>query len=227
MRSYIQYKNRAIELRRQGKTYTEIQEMLSIKIPASTLSTWLRAISFSREELANIQRRGAERIRQGKINALATIKLKREKYFEKIYWQLASLGKLLQYKDIAKVALMMLYWCEGFKHRRSSLCFGNSDPNLIGLFLRLLRCCYVIDERKFRCTVRCRADQDPEFLESYWAKATNIPLSQFYSTKIDKRTIGKPSKKTDYKGVCRIDYFSAKIYHELMMAEKIFNEKGR
>ena len=35
------------------------------------------------------------------------------------------------------------------------------------------------------------------------------------NTKIDVRTLGKPTKKQDYKGVCRVDYFSAEIFIEL------------
>lgn len=59
------------------------------------------------------------------------------------------------------------------------------------------------------------ADQDIKKLERFWSKVTSIPLSQFYKTRIDPRTIGKPSKKPDYKRVCRIDYFSTEIFIEL------------
>lgn len=86
---------------------------------------------------------------------------------------------------------------------------------MIGLFLKLLRQCYEIDEKKFRFTLQCRADQNVKKLEDYWSKVTRIPLSQCFKVQIDPRTIGKPSKKKDYKGVCRIDYFSAHIDTEL------------
>ena len=102
------------------------------------------------------------------------------------------------------------------KTKRGSLMFGNSDPRVIALFLRLLRQCYNINEDKFRCTLQCRADQNIETLERFWSKITNVPLKQFYKARVDSRTIGKKSRKMDYKGVCRIDYFSADLFNEII-----------
>ncbi len=121
----------------------------------------------------------------------------------------------LKNKDIAKIALAMLFLGEGSKKSKGTLMLGNSDPQTIILYLKLLRQCYVLDEKKFRCTVQCRADQDTRKLERFWSRTTKIPSKQFYETRIDPRTIGKPSKYLDYKGVCRIDYFSADILTEL------------
>ena len=115
----------------------------------------------------------------------------------------------------------MLYLGEGSKARKGSLCFANSDPLVIELFLSLMRKCYSIDTNKFRCTVQCRADQDIKNLENFWMAITKIPKSQFYKAQIDPRTIGKPSRRLAYKGVCRIDYFSADIFTELMVIPKV------
>jgi len=46
---------------------------------------------------------------------------------------------------------------------------------------------------------------------------TNLKKEKFYKTRIDPRTIGKPSKKLDYKGVCVINYFSAEVYYDLIV----------
>ena len=84
-----------------------------------------------------------------------------------------------------------------------------------------MRNCYNIDESKFRCTIQCRADQDIPYLEKFWLRLTKIPKKQFYGARVDPRTIGKPSLKPDYKGVCRLDYFSARIYNELLVMGKM------
>ncbi|HLD21589.1 MAG TPA: hypothetical protein VJB65_01705 [Patescibacteria group bacterium] len=119
----------------------------------------------------------------------------------------------------AKIALAMLYLGEGTKCQgRCTITFGNSNPIIIRLFLALLRKCYPIDESKFRCTIQCRADQNIENLTHYWTSVTNIPLHQFYKSRIDKRTIGKITMKPKYNGVCRIDYFSSAIYLDLLAA---------
>lgn len=215
MRSYIQFKDQAIALRKSGKTYTEIQELLNVTIPPSTLCTWFQKILFSEEENALIARRGNERIRAGVIKAAATKTLKRQKRDEELFHRNLYLRDFLDDKNVAKLGLVMLYLCEGSKHQGGCLCFGNSNAGIIQLFLRLLRSCYVLEERKLHATVQCRADQDGDELTSYWSAITHIDPDQFYRPRIDKRTIGFPTKKPDYKGVCRIEYFSAKIYNEV------------
>jgi hypothetical protein len=120
--------------------------------------------------------------------------------------------------SVSKLIIATLYLGEGSKNpNRGSIVFGNSSPKVILLFLSLLRRCYQIDETKFRCTVQCRADQDCDALNCYWSGITQIPLQQFYRARVDKRTIGVSSKNVEYKGVCRIDYFSATILLDLLM----------
>ncbi|MBI4079144.1 MAG: hypothetical protein HY429_02505 [Candidatus Levybacteria bacterium] len=78
---------------------------------------------------------------------------------------------------------------------------------------------------KIRCTVQCRADQDIIVLEKFWLDVTKIPRRLFYKAQIDPRTRGKPTKKKDYKGVLRIDYFDTKVQLELeSLAQLVYNE---
>ena len=79
----------------------------------------------------------------------------------------------------------------------------------------------MIDANKFRCTVQCRSDADIPALEKFWSSLTGIPKKQFYKARVDQRTVGKISKNLEYKGVCRLDYFSAHIYNELTAIGKI------
>jgi hypothetical protein len=81
--------------------------------------------------------------------------------------------------------------------------------------LKLLKVCYDFDIKKVRCTVQCRADQDIHALEKFWRDIIRIPKKLFYKTRVDKRTIGKATRKSNYKGVLRIDYFDSNIRYEL------------
>ena len=216
MRSrYRRLKLKIITLRKSGKTYGEIRKIIGINIPKSTLSDWCSDILLSREQRQRVERlmeRGAGR---GRATALVVNKLRREKYIKAIKDRVSHLAAKLKNRDTAKIALATLYLGEGSKNQRGALMFGNSDPPIITLFLSLLRRCYNIDENKFRCTLQCRADQNIPKLEKFWSQVTKIPMPQFYKARIDPRTIGKPSRKPDYKGVCRIDYFSGDIFMEL------------
>jgi hypothetical protein len=157
---------------------------------------------------------------------LAVNKEKRGNYLKSIEERVSHFKDILRDKNVAKISLAMLYLGEGSKTHKASLMFGNSNPDIIKLFLDLLRYCYNINEEKFRCTVQCRADQDIKKLESFWSELTKIPRGQFYGARIDPRTMGKKTKKINYKGVCRIDYFSADIFLELEKITEILFKAG-
>lgn len=212
---FIKYKNKAIVLRKKGFTYGEIKKSLGVDIAKSTLREWFRDISLSDEARNRLEKVVDKKIRSAHKLALEAKKKKREKYLSEVKNRVKHLKHLLFDKDIAKIILAVLYLGEGSKGARRAFVFGNSDPKVIELYLSLLRKCYIIDESKFRCTLQCRADQNIPQLEKFWSKITGVPLSQFYKARIDPRTIGKKSRKSGYKGVCRIDYFSAEIYTEI------------
>ena len=220
--TFSHHKKRAIELRRLGKSYGEINNFLNAKIPKSTLSHWFRNIYLSEKQKNRINLLTLDRINTARVKAIAVNKAKRNNYLKHIREKVVHLPIFLNNKDVAKTALGMLYLGEGSKTRRGALMFGNSSPDIIKLFLKLLRNCYDIDESKFRCTVQFRADQNPKILEEYWSYITKISKSHFYKTSVDMRTVGKPSRKPEYKGVCRIDYFSADIYNELIILCDLF-----
>lgn len=209
------------ELRSKGKTYQEIQTLLNVRIPKSTLSYWCKNLDLPQGYQRKIEDYNKFNLEKAQKIALAMNKIRREAYLKKLYENNLYLIDELKNPRTAKITLAILYATEGAKSVRSSTMFGNSNPLIINLFLRLLRFCYTIDESKFRCTIQCRADQNISELEDFWSQITKIPLTQFYKARIDSRTIDKPSKKPDYKGVCRIDYFSAEISLDLTSAAKI------
>ncbi len=220
---YRKLKIKAVALRRKGRTYGEIRKMVGNPIQKSTLSYWFKNIILSEKSQKKLNQAIDKNIKKAQDKALATNKKKREDYIHAVRDRVVCFPKMLKDKNIAKIALAMLYLGEGSKTKKGSLTLGNSSPMVIRLFLHLLRFCYSIDESKFRCTVQCRADQNIDKLEKFWSSLTKISFSQFYKAQIDPRTIGKPSKNLDYKGVCRIDYFSGDIFMELtQIAEVIF-----
>lgn len=211
----IGLRKKAIILRKQGRTYSEIQAKLKKSIPKSTLSYWCKDVILPEKYQTRIQKIVLNNAKKGRKVALVVNKIKRQKYLRIITNRNKPLTKVFKNQNAKKIALAMLYLSEGSKYQRGSLMLGNTDPFIISLYMYLLRSCYNINENKFRCTLQCRADQNIKKLEKFWSHITKIPLSQFYKARIDPRTIGKSSKKLDYKGVCRIDYFSAELSIEI------------
>ncbi|MEK7156875.1 MAG: hypothetical protein AAB790_03680 [Patescibacteria group bacterium] len=209
-------REKVVTLRLRGKTYGEIQKFLKIRLPKSTISYWCKDVSLSGRQKAKIESISKIQLARGRILALENKNRRareREIEFKKRNKTLYHLYKTNS--DSRKLALTFLYLAEGSKSARGSLMFGNSDPEIIRVFMRLLRSAFKLDEKKFRVTVQCRADQDSESLKSFWSDVTGVPSAQFYKTQVDKRTLGKPTRKQHYKGVCRIDYFSSDVDLEL------------
>ena len=219
-------KNKVIELRKIGNTYGEIRRLLNIELPKSTLSNWCSGILLSKLQKERILKKMQTESERGRQVALIVKRKKRQEYLLSINKRVSDIHKVLKDKNVAKMVLAMLYLAEGSKTKNDVLDLGNSDPEFIKLFLLLMRRCYFIDEKKFRCVLQCRADQDIESLEKFWSIITKIPKPQFYRASIDPRTVGRPSKKPNYKGVCRITYFSADLALELKEIVQVVFKNG-
>lgn len=137
------HKERAIELRKEGKTYREILQ--EIRVAKSTLSGWLKDISLakSQEHRITLKKRIAQR------KAVEAVKLKRKKVTQ----ELINSG----IKDIDKINArdlfilgVGLYWAEGAKQKEvfnisQAVDFTNSDVFVIKVFLRWLYVCCGVD----------------------------------------------------------------------------------
>jgi hypothetical protein len=133
--------------------------------------------------------------------------------------------ELIDNNEVAKIALAMLYLGEGAKWRsRRGPQLGSSDPRIITIYVHLLEKCYGIKKEMIRCMVQHRADQNGEELLRYWAKVIGIPATQFYPSYFDKRSVGKPTKRSDYKGVCAISCPGTHIQLELDIIADIISD---
>jgi hypothetical protein len=209
-------------LRQQDLTYDEIRTELNIDIPKSTMATWCKGIRLSENYYLRIEQLCKDRLVLARALALQKHKAQRTAYLQSLLDKNKYLRPLIEDPNTAKIALAMLYLGEGAKSLgRAALMFANSDPLAIKLFLKLLQKCYEIDMSKIRGVVQCRADQNIGHLEEFWYNITAIPKNQWYKTRIDPRSIGKISRKPDYKGVCRLEYFSAHVFLDLMKTVEV------
>jgi len=208
-----------------GGTYSEINQALQLNVPKSTLSFWFKDISLPQDYAQKIVNLNVVHLNKVRLLANQANKVKREEAFKHIKVVNLPISKAIENKETAKIALAMLCLGEASKSANSkSFYFGNSDPKIITLFLELLKICFDFEIEKVRCTVQCRADQDVQALEDFWMHVTKMPKRLFYKSRIDLRTLGKITKKINYKGVLRIDYFDSKVRYELeSLADLIYN----
>lgn len=214
------------KLRVNGKTYSEVNTILKLDIPKSTMSNWTRNINLPRHYYIKINKLNKLNLKKARKLALIANKKKLNERLRLLQTKNINLLKIIN-KDVGKLMLAMLYLCEGAKYPTTSqVKFGSSHPGMIRLFISLLRECFELDESKFRGKVQCRADQKITKLEKYWSQIASIPLSKFNKSWIDKRTVGKPTKKQDYMGVFVINYFDTDIQLELQFLGEYLGKNG-
>lgn len=226
-RHSIELTDRIRILRSQGKTYGEINHILGTHIAKSTLCWMCKNTSLPKEYLEKITQLNIQNLGIARATSMAIRHARREEFANKITRINLPISKKVLDKDIAKIVLAILCLGEASKSIRSNVfCLGNTDHRIIELFIYLLRMCFSdFDPNRLRCTIQCRADQDIRLLEKYWQKITNIPPLYFHKTRIDPRTIGKPTLRKNYMGVLKVDYLDTKKQLELeSLADLIYNQ---
>lgn len=127
-------------------------------------------------------------------------------------------------KDIAKILLSLLYWCEGSKYpTESCISFTNSDWRLVKTFIILLRSAMKIREEKLRARLQIHTTHNYKNLLKFWSELLYIPINQFHKPTVTKPT--KSMKRTDYKGTCTVKYCNVVFLLEITGIFEAFAEK--
>jgi len=217
----------AKHLRILGSTYAEIKSVLGLCIAKATLCHWCKDVPLPPEYAKKVRMLNEKSWAKARSISIANRKQKREEFFQEIARKNTPIAEKIRSQNIAKIALAILCLGEASKYKRygtGPFALGSSDPRIITLFLLWLRQCFPFDINKVRCRLQCRADQNVKVLMKFWIGHTKISRNQFYPTYIDKRTIGKPTMKKEYKGVLLVMYIDVKVQLELeSLAQIIYN----
>lgn len=177
-------KRKAITLRRQGLSYTQIGAKLGVG--KSTLSSWLKDVP-----LADKHR---QRLYTARIKSLTygprSSKARRQKEVAEIleHARREMPGRLS--RDELRLFGAALYWAEGTKKGRLEI--TNSDPLLIVLMIDWITEMFGVPAKSLSGKLNVYAQQDENELRRFWADVTGIPLANF------KKSYVKPASK-NYK----------------------------
>ncbi|MFI6371325.1 hypothetical protein [Streptomyces sp. NPDC050546] len=186
----------ARELRLQGWTYDQIQVELGCS--KSSISLWVRDLpkperKRTPEEASAIARRGWE----------ATMRQRDEERQRTKEAAKQAVGTLSP-RELFLLGVG-LYWAEGSKDkpydRRENVCFVNSDPGMIGMFIAWLHLMGVERER-LRFTVMIHESADVAGAERYWADLVGADRSAFNKTTLKRHNPKTVRKNTgdSYRG---------------------------
>lgn len=73
-----------------------------------------------------------------------------------------------------------LYWGEGNKANKYSVRLGNTDPELINIFIKFLVELFGVDKEKLKFGLQLFSDTDPENTLAFWTQFLGVKPSQFY-----------------------------------------------
>lgn len=187
---------RARELRLQGWTYDRIQVELGCS--KSSISLWVRDLpkperKRTPEEASAIARRGWE----------ATMRRRDEERQHTKTAARQAVGALSP-RELFLLGVG-LYWAEGAKDkpydRRENVCFVNSDPGMIEVFLAWLDLLGVERDR-LRFAVMIHESADVKGAERYWAEVVGAPETAFHKTTLKRHNPKTRRKNTgdSYRG---------------------------
>ena len=212
-------RERAVRLRRQGRSRRQIQDALGI-IGNSTLNQLLKGEPLppgrTGPGYAESRARAAEGVRRYWADQRPAREAERAAISDAAA---AQIGELTDREII--VAGAIAYWCEGSKSKPyridEQVRFVNSDPALIKFFLAFLDKSGVSRER-FRYCVSIHESADVEAATRYWASVTAGAPHQFTrpAIKHHKPRTSRPDDNADYHGCLRVSVTkSSQLYREI------------
>ncbi|WP_407565364.1 hypothetical protein [Streptomyces sp. 184] len=190
---------RARELRKQGRTYDQIQVELGCS--KSSISLWVRDLPKppprTPEEASAIAKRGWE----------ATLR-RREADRQQTKLDAAREIARLTDRELFLVGVG-LYWSEGAKskgsRRRERVIFVNSDPGMITAFLAWLRLLEV-DKDRLRFSVQIHETADAAAAEEFWAGHVGVDRGHLLKTSLKKHNprTNRTNTGEGYHGCLRV-----------------------
>jgi hypothetical protein len=200
-------KKQAKLLRKKGYSFREIS--LCCDIAKSTASLWCRNEFLNNRAKERIKNLGDVGREKGKI----TSREKRKRELEVIDNNCSVLKNKEYGFDDYKLFLALLYWCEGGK-TDNYINFINSDPDMINIFLYLLRKSFIINEDKFRVRLHLHEYHNREEMIIFWSSITGIEKNRF---SIYNKPHTGINKKPGYKGCISVRYGDSKIFKEVFI----------
>ncbi|MDE2001240.1 MAG: hypothetical protein KGI60_01580 [Patescibacteria group bacterium] len=212
-------RSRAIELRKQGKSYSQIKR--SIKVSKSTLSIWLQDLPLSERRLREVRDWNQSRIE----NYRETRRKQREAVLNDIYKIEKRKIMPLTAKEIF-IGGLFLYWGEGAKTKLSSeAILSNTNPSIVKAFIHWLEHSFHVRRVDMKIRLQLYKDMDVDEEIHYWSRALLIKESQFRKPYIKKSNRTSLTYKNKYThGTCNVILGNAKVSKKIMMGLKILEE---
>jgi AcrR family transcriptional regulator len=203
-------RDRVRELRRRhGLSVRELAA--AVGVSKSSVSRWVRDVALTEKQLGELRDRNPayNRQRNGAAQLAGRARDRRRGYQDE--------GRaLVRGGNEAITRLCLLYWAEGAKSRHS-LSFSNSDPEMIRLWVRLLRMALGVPCERMRLTCYLYADHVAEQteIEEFWAGVAGLER-----TNLCRSIVNLYSRSSQRKRVKKLPYGTCKVVvHDTRLAQ--------
>lgn len=169
----------AIELRKKGFSYSEIET--AINIPKSTIAFWIKKIKLTGPQIQKLKNKRNEIARNNSQKRISKIR----KEIEEIKISSAKSINQISKRELWLMGII-LYWKERLldgneEYLKKGIQFSSSNPSFIKLFLRWLKEVGKIENKEIYFDIlmgNSRKDKVPAAIK-YWSKITNFSESNF------------------------------------------------
>jgi hypothetical protein len=207
-------KVRAVVLRRQGLTYSEI--LKTVHVAKSTLSLWFHDVGLAEHQKQRI----TEKRIVGQKNAAIARRNQRVKIQDDI-WSTAEkeVGELTR-RELWLIGVS-LYWAEGSKEKEwypgSGVILSNSDPRMIRVFLAWAKefSGSLFEKIRFEIYIHESHVENIKAVKEYWSKETRYDISCFEKVYFKKNKIRTKRKNVTplYNGLLRVRIGGSSTLH--------------
>ena len=191
-----EFKQKAIDLRKQGLSYKEIKE--HIPVAKSSLSLWLKGIPLSDKDRMRLYTKNIHLLSRGSQSQ----KERRKREIETILVNARKEIQIPLSNDTFRLLGAALYWAEG--NKTGTMGFTNSDPHLILFFVRWMNKVFEIPAKNLKGRLNIYSQQNDLELKKFWSDLTGIPVAHFGKSFV--KPANKGFKKNNlYYGTMRVE----------------------
>ena len=212
-------KEKAIQLRRLGKSYKQIGQELGIA--TSTLAFWFKNEPWSQE----IKTRLSSQVSLSNPRALDLLGRANKERWKTKYeeYRVAATREFEKNKnDPLFLAGIMLYWGEGEKQPKSSqVRLSNNEPEMLKVFYLFLVRALKISPDKISASLLLYPDLVDSVQKNFWSKATGVPPGRFKKSAYLK---SRDAKKRLSYGVCTISVSSRALKERMLKWLELYQD---
>lgn len=214
-------RRKVIELRKQGRTYSDIRALLHI--PKSTLSDWLSRYPLNDKQLMFLKNNRTEKKKIAIEKYRITRQRQREVRLNSIYNYEKKCWNKLNHRELL-LAGIFLYWGEGGKRMNGPITINNTDPNVLKFALYWMLKGLGIAKENIKVDLHLYSDMSENDELLYWSKELGIPIPFFRKPYIKKSSKLAIDQKCFGHGTCGLVVNDIRLKEKIMMSIRAISD---